>query len=68
MYIFCQFFKNLYEKPTLPVDRLNDLRVRLDSRYIDTDKLHDILDKEINLEELDSALKQLKAVSKQEIT
>ena len=32
----------------------------IDRKVIDTDKLHNILDKEINLEELDSAMKQLK--------
>ena len=52
---FCIFFKNLYKKPTLPNDRLNDLE-----KSNETDKLHDILDESISLEELDNAINQLK--------
>ena len=58
MYNFCNFFKNLYKEPSLPSDRINDLRI--DSKNIDTENLHVILDKDITLDELDSAMHQLK--------
>ena len=58
MYNFCSFFKRLYKEPTLPPERITSLRI--DGKNIDVDILHETLDKEISLEELGTAINQLK--------
>ena len=56
---FCQFFKKLYKDPTLPTERLKDLKLSNSSSEVDN--LHTILDEDITLEELESAIKELKS-------
>ena len=55
---FCLFFKNLYGKPSLPTERLDELYINKHST--ESAILQEILDEDISLEELDSAIDKLK--------
>ena len=55
---FCRFFKDLYKKPTLSEERISDLRI--EDKTIRAEEIHEILDVNISLEELDTAINRLK--------